>query len=793
MADAYEEALNAAGDTAPGSPDDQAQAALSAEEIRAAKEKARGLAFDMALTNADRLRKDEDPKVLVDQIEAIFRQLHEAGVPVDLIGTVIDRLKTVTGKTKKILDETSRRIGEAVEATRRNRAQAEAAQAAVRAQTASAADAELIGIAADYPAARGHAYARHGGLIWLGKWRSDDSGFEPICSPFTIEGLTRLPDGSEGLMIAVRNSDDERRILFGRFEDIGSAINCGILISKMVGIGLRLENTKCREKIASILISAQPTERINVINRPGFHTTKGQSFYMTLDGEPVGLPAGLKARLDPDVALPPSMVRGGTFQGWRDMIDRLATLRDAPHWRLSVLAGFAGCLVDYLNLDSCAMNFQGNTSIGKTTAQRIAASAWAMPKVASDSDEKNGFINDGAITAARFEAVAKRSTGTLCVVDDLAKAKPEVVKELAIGFTSGVGKGRMKADMSERKTFAWRALLITSSELTIQEIIMRDKQLAFTAGMAVRLLNIDFDDIVGQQLEAEFKAIEAGLAEHYGHAGSKFAAAVLENEHQGTVTRRKLLDALAIYAHALGPSDVNPMEMRTREVFALMHLAGEMAVVFNIIPASIDVASTIALAYRTFISKNRDIFDPTDRQIEVLRWWIQSNWNYTVIRCDADASERHRPAEAYYDDDAIYIPRGKLSQYAGDLDDKPQRLARKLLDKQMLVWRTLEKEKASDTATGPRKVVRLYTRRVPHHHGLEAYALRRDLFGPKAGSKAAGAAELLKKTLRGMRRDEAGNRYRMGDAAYEAGVADFEKRIAEAEAQVADEDDSGEL
>jgi hypothetical protein len=334
MSDAFEEAMRAAENIAAGGAEDQAAATQSEEELRAAEKKRRYLALDMAMANVDRLRKDEDPKVLVDQIEAIFRQLHEAGVPPDRVDIIIDQLRTVTGKAKKILDEMNRRVGRDAKADRRRREHVEAAMAAAEAKAASVADTEIAEVAARYPLRNDLVYRRHSGKIWAGKVREDQGRevFTPLHTPFIIEGRLHFhgSDKGKGLRIGVRDEDGNYVQITHRRDELAGATDRSRVLARLMNVGMLITD-RGKTTLLEMLQTSDSSTIVAAVSHAGFHMMDDYSFFMKLDGTIIGglLPDGkqIAAELETSVRLDESMTRKGTLGGWKSMANAVVA-----HW-----------------------------------------------------------------------------------------------------------------------------------------------------------------------------------------------------------------------------------------------------------------------------------------------------------------------------------------------------------------------------------------------------------------------------------------------------------------------------
>ena len=174
--------------------------------------------------------------------------------------------------------------------------------------------------------------------------------------------------------------------------------------------------------------------------------------------------------LDAKVRIAPEIARGGTLEGWKKMAGDVVAMSAMPHWRLGLIAGFPGLLIDYLGLQSCGINLSGKTSIGKTTAQMLAVSAWTTPVAG-----RNGSLMQSAnSTVNNFEIMAARANSTVLAIDELAIRSGRELQELVFRFAGNKGKGRLDRNAQARPAPNWHVFTVLSSEQGIEaEISLR--------------------------------------------------------------------------------------------------------------------------------------------------------------------------------------------------------------------------------------------------------------------------------------------------------------------------------
>jgi uncharacterized protein (DUF927 family) len=91
-------------------------------------------------------------------------------------------------------------------------------------------------------------------------------------------------------------------------------------------------------------------------------------------------------------------------------------------------------------------------------------------------------------------------------------------------IAGGVGKRRMSADAMMRESYTWATFAILSGEKSLEEKI-RDDGGEWSAGMAVRILDIDVTDI-NRHVDAETLHTINSVEQNHGHAGPAFVRAL---------------------------------------------------------------------------------------------------------------------------------------------------------------------------------------------------------------------------------------------------------------------------
>ena len=184
-----------------------------------------------------------------------------------------------------------------------------------------------------------------------------------------VARLKRLDDGTYGKRVIVVGPKGEINVVDVWADDIAAATPAGLL-KRLVQAGLSY-GPAGRGDVPAIVAMASPTREILIVSRPGWHRLPGrrEPVYVAPDGQVIGAPSGT-VDLDAGVHLAPHVARGGTLDAWKAAVAPAALSESCSHFLIGLLAGFAGPLVELLQMPTCGLCLTGRTSIGKSTALR---------------------------------------------------------------------------------------------------------------------------------------------------------------------------------------------------------------------------------------------------------------------------------------------------------------------------------------------------------------------------------------------------------------------------------------
>lgn len=456
---------------------------------------------------------------------------------------------------------------------------------------------------------------------------------EWLCGPLHVEAVTRNEgqDGDYGRLLRFRNAD--RRELTWAMPNELLAGKPDAILSVLLGMGLEVDYQR-RAKVCQYIAAQYPKDRVIAATSTGWHS---QALFI-MPRQNIGKG---QAIFQSEAANGDDYRQGGTLEGWQAAIG--AKCEGNPLLLLSVCAALAGPLLFHVQRQGGGFHIIGDSSTGKSSAILAGASVWGHGE---------DFKRTWRATGNGLEGIAAQRNDTLLALDEIGEADPREIGAVVYAIANGTGKARASRNGSARAAKRWRVMLLSSGELGLSALMAEGGKRS-RAGQEIRLLDIParrtfgaWDNLHGMAGGREFSdAIQRASVTHYGHAGPLFVRKLLECGEQDA------LPTLLAQLCAQYPS-TSGQDSRAAERFALVAMAGELAINLGVLPLPAGAARDAMLELFTVWQAGRGQGPSEDRQI---------------VRAIADFIARHGDTRFSSADD----PEGEARDRAGYWEDSP--------------------------------------------------------------------------------------------------------------------------
>jgi len=388
---------------------------------------------------------------------------------------------------------------------------------------------------------------------------------EWICSRLDVQARTRDQDGG-GWGYYLAFCDPLGNVKQWAMPARMLSADGGEYRATLLNMGLHIATSpRARNLLTTYLQSREPAEFASCTDRVGWH---GRAF--VLPKETIGDSAE-RIVFQSDGAVENTFRSKGTPDQWRERVGALC----AGNSRLvfAVACAFAGPLLRPAGMESGGFHYRGDSSSGKTTALKLAASVYGGAS----------YLQRWRATDNALEAIAAQHCDGLLILDELAQIDPKTAGECAYMLANEQGKARATRTGTPRTRQAWRLLFLSAGELGLADHMAEGMKRART-GQEVRMADIPADAGLGLGAFENLHGMEGGaaFAKHithqaqavYGATGRAWLQYLTDHADTLKASIRTASNALAAQ---LIPKDSSGQVERVGARFALVGAAGEMA------------------------------------------------------------------------------------------------------------------------------------------------------------------------------------------------------------------------
>lgn len=399
-----------------------------------------------------------------------------------------------------------------------------------------------------------------------------------VCSKLEVIACTRdQSNQNHGRLLKFKDIDDfEHQIALPMELLAGDGTK---LRELLLSNGLEIGASKRSRQLLTLYIQAcHPKQRVRCVPQIGWHNG-----CFVLPDTSIGETG------DEDVLLQTVSLNiqkysyAGTLSGWQKNI--AAFCPGNSRLTFSISMAFAPPLLELLGIEGGGFNIKGNSSTGKTSVLRAAASVWGG----------EGHLQRWRATSNGLEGMAGWHNHTLLCLDELSQIDPEAAGEVAYMLANGGGKTRADRGGQYKFPIKWLLLFLSTGELSLAHHIQQTGR-KIKAGQEVRV--IDMNAEVGKHgIFEELHGMPTGaaLADHlsdavrvnHGTASRAFLSSLVAQSKEAARFVLELMEQFHEEAikKFISPNSTNLIcGQITRVVkrFALIAAAGELATKLNI-------------------------------------------------------------------------------------------------------------------------------------------------------------------------------------------------------------------
>lgn len=397
--------------------------------------------------------------------------------------------------------------------------------------------------------------------------------FEPdksprwICAPLAVTALVRDPQNS-GWGLLTEFADPDRKphqviVPMQAFRGDGAEV-AGLLLDH----GLKIAPSG-KPRLIEYLQTAETKKRARVTTRTGWHPDGPEGASYVLPGQAFGPNDG--AWIFQSDGGASTFAERGTLASWQSEVAALCSGNSRLVFAVSM--AFAAPLLYIAGSESGGFHLRSNSSDGKTTALRVAASVCGGPE----------FMQRWRATDNGLEGLASQHCDAPLLLDELAQIDPRAAGEVAYMLANGSGKARAGRTGGVRERATWRVLFLSAGEIGLTEH-MGEAGKTPRAGQELRLAELPadagagmgvFEDLHGYKGGGEFaKALDRAARQHHGVAFVAYLGKLAKMQQDVADVVREAQRFFE--AHCLS-DDAHGQARRVAGRFALVGAGGELA------------------------------------------------------------------------------------------------------------------------------------------------------------------------------------------------------------------------
>jgi putative DNA primase/helicase len=390
---------------------------------------------------------------------------------------------------------------------------------------------------------------------------------EWICSRLDVQALTRDQDGG-GWGYFVSFNDPLNKLKQWAMPARMLSADGGEYRATLLNMGLRISTTpRARNLLTQYIQTRAPAEFASCTDRIGWH---GRAFVLPCETITCGSDAE-RIVFQSDAPIENTFRSKGTPEQWAERVG-LPCIGNS-RLAFAVACAFAGPLLRPAGMESGGFHYRGDSSSGKTTALKVAASVYGGAN----------YLQRWRATDNALESIAAQHCDGLLILDELAQIDPKTAGECAYMLANEQGKARATRTGTPRARQSWRLLFLSAGELGLIDH-MAEGGKRTRVGQEVRMVDIAADAGAGLGAFENLHSMDGGaaFAKHitnqaqavYGATGRAWLQWLVD--HADTL-KASIRTASNTLAAAMIPPNASGQVERVGARFALVGASGELA------------------------------------------------------------------------------------------------------------------------------------------------------------------------------------------------------------------------
>ena len=455
-------------------------------------------------------------------------------------------------------------------------------------------------------------------------------------SPFVVAAFVSSELGTNyGLLIKFTDKSSEQRLVYLSLADIDANKHIRILLQRGFHISA---DPDVRNKFKSFLQrwKLKVDYMIPFVNELGYSAKyhgyfMADALYLKDTKKYIWFDATNDSYLK-------QVTPAGSYEKWKENIGSVAVKYPLPAF--SLIYALSAPLLQLIDLSTMFVHFYGNSSRGKTLLLQLATSTHANaidPNVGG-----NSYIQNWNTTNAGLENMARLFNGSIGVFDELHMCDDKQFAQSIYTICSGSSKTKATGNGNAQKKHDWKFLALSSGEQSGFEKLSKSNITFATLGRASRFVDVlvknqiftDFDGNELESIESEKLATklkeECGL--NFGHAGRDFVQQLLNLADSQEQLKKLIEQEMSIMFDKLTAGlTLKNQERRVMRNFAMIAVAGNFAVMFDILPMTEEQVFATVSHVRDIWLKEMEHFHSQKAKSEdytvMLKRWLAKNIN----------------------------------------------------------------------------------------------------------------------------------------------------------------------